>query len=155
MMKPRFQRLVQGYPRTIMREALFAEIGWNDLIPNKAFLDTCAIRMSYGLLQAGIELPGARMKVNAGALKGHFIEPGQAKLSIILKRIWGTPEVYVGERMARAGIGSRTGVVSFYRISGDDGGHIDLIWTAPGSMFQDCARSCYFSAVTVWFWPLK
>ena len=154
-MKPDFQRLMHSYPRTVMRENLFAELGWSDLIPNKAFLDTCAIRMSCGLLGAGVNLPGARMKAHAGPRKGEWIEPGQAKLSTILKRIWGDPEVYGSEAAARAGIGKRTGVVSFYRISGGDGGHIDLIWTAPGSSFQDCARSCYFSAITVWFWPLK
>ena len=144
-MKPDFQRLMQFYPRTIMREHLFAELGWSDLTPNKAFLDTCAIRMN---------LPGARMRAHAGKLKNKWVEPGQAKLSVILTRIWGAPEVYGNEAAARAGIGKRTGVVSFYRISGGDGGHIDLVWTAPGSTFQDCARSCYFSAVTVWFWPL-
>lgn len=111
--------------------------------------------MSCGLLGAGVHLPGARMKAHAGPLKGEWIEPGQAKLSTILRRIWGVPEVYGSEAAARAGIGKRTGVVSFYRISGGDGGHIDLIWTAPGSSFQDCSRSCYFSALTVWFWPLR
>lgn len=154
-MKPNFQRLLECFPRTQTREILLTDLGWTDLIPNKAYLDTCAIRMSYGLLGAGVHLPGARMKAHAGSLKGKYIEPGQAKLSSILKRIWGKPEVYLGEAAARAGIGKRTGVVSFYRISGGDGGHIDLIWTAPGSLFQDCARNCFFSAVTVWFWPLK
>jgi hypothetical protein len=154
-MRPNFQRLVASYPGRQTREILFANIGWGDLIPNRAYLDTCAIRMSYGLLSAGVNLPGARMKAHAGTLKGRFIEPGQAKLSAILKTIWGAPEVYAGEVAARAGIGARTGVVSFFRISGGDGGHIDLIWKAPGSAFQDCARSCYFSAVTIWFWPLK
>lgn len=32
-----------------------------DLIDNKAYNDTCAIRMSYGLLMAGVSLPGARL----------------------------------------------------------------------------------------------
>lgn len=35
-MKTKFQRLMRSYPRTIMREHLFAELGWSDLIPNKA-----------------------------------------------------------------------------------------------------------------------
>jgi hypothetical protein len=43
-----------------MGEPLFAEIGWNDLVPNKAFLDTCATRMSYGLRQAADQLGAQR-----------------------------------------------------------------------------------------------
>lgn len=153
-MKPPFHVLRQHYPRWDTKEVLYTELGWGDLVKNEAFRDTCAIRMSCGLLRAGVDLPAARMKAKAGVLKDRFIEPGQAKLSGILTKIWGAPEVYAGERPARAGIGRRTGVVSFFRISGGDGGHIDLIWQEPGQMFQDCARSCYFSAVSVWFWPL-
>ncbi|WP_426195025.1 T6SS effector amidase Tae4 family protein [Massilia sp. DWR3-1-1] len=156
-MKPTFDALMQAYPRTTMRDELFTEIGWNDLTNNPAYGDTCAIRVSYGLLRAGVMLPGARMKINGGQVKGKYIEPGQGKLSNILKILWGKPEVYKGEAAARAGIGRRHGVVSFFRIHGGgpaDGGHIDLVWGGP-SGFQTCARSCYFSATTVWFWPLK
>jgi len=42
------------YPNRIKREDLYADIGWNDLVDNKAYNDTCAIRMSYGLLMAGV-----------------------------------------------------------------------------------------------------
>jgi hypothetical protein len=152
-MKPNFQLLIRNYPRD-MREPLFTEIGWTDLIDNKTYWDTCAIRMSVGLLRVGMVLPGARMKANAGSLKSKYIEPGQAKLSNILKGLWGAPEVYKGKAAAQAGIGRRTGVVSFFQIEGGQGGHIDLIWR-DGNDFHACARSCYFSAVTVWFWPLQ
>lgn len=152
-MKPTFHALLQGYPRKEKREPLFAEIGWDDLTNSEAFKDTCAIRLSIGLLRASVPLPGARMKINNGALKGKFIEPGQAKLSNIIKRLWGTPEVYPGKEAARVGIGHRTGVVSFFRIEGGEGGHIDLVWMGEDG-FHGCARSCHFSAVTVWFWPL-
>jgi hypothetical protein len=154
MSRPRFSTLMGRYPRATRREELFADIGWRDLINNPAYEDTCAIRMSYALLKAGVMLPGARMKAKGGSLNGRRIEPGQAKLSNILKKIWGTPEVYRNEAAARTGIGKRTGVASFFRISGGDGGHIDLIWMGEHG-FQRCARSCYFSALTVWFWPLS
>ena len=90
-MRPTIQAVRQHYPAVTLREELFSDIGWNDLIGNKAYTDTCAIRMSYGPLRAGVSLPGARMKAKAGPLKGRFIEPGQARLSDILKRIWGRP----------------------------------------------------------------
>lgn len=45
-MKPHFGVVYQNYPRLENREVLFTEIGWSDLVDNKAFEDTCAIRMS-------------------------------------------------------------------------------------------------------------
>lgn len=152
-MKPSFQIVMQNYPRATLRQALFADVGWNDLAENPAYYDTCAIRVSYALLNAGVILPGARMQAKAGALNGKWIEPGQAKLSNILKRLWGAPEVFKSEAGARAGIGQRKGVISFFRINGADGGHIDLVWMGVNG-FSECARSCYFTAVTIWFWPL-
>lgn len=155
-MKPVFAVLRHNYPRTALQADLFREIGWFDLLGKPAYKDTCAIRMSIALLSSGVPLPGARMKANAGVIQNSYIEPGQGKLSMILKRQWGTPEVYKGEQAARDGIGKRTGVVSFFRIHGgpNDGGHIDLVW--PGiNGFHDCARRCYFSALEIWFWPLK
>ena len=156
-MKPAFTMLRAHYPKSQTRETLFHEIGWDDLSNNPAYFDTCAIRMSVGLLGAGVTLPGARMLAKAGDLKGRRIEPGQAKLSSILTRLWGRPEAYRDEKAARAGIGKRFGVVSFFRIRQlgipTAGGHIDLVFPGPGS-FQECARACYFDAAEVWFWPL-
>lgn len=131
MSRPPFDAVLKAYPRHTERAPLFADIGWSDLTNNPAYWDTCAVRMSYALLNAGVTLPGARMKAKGGAIKGKAIEPGQAKLSNILKRIWGAPEVYADTTAAKAGIGKRNGVVSFFRIEGGNGGHIDLIW--PGT----------------------
>lgn len=153
-MKPVFAVLRHYYPRTERREELYARIGWGDLVNHLGFKDTCAIRMSVGLAAAGVLLPGAMMRAKAGALKDKRIEPRQRQLSNILKRMWGAPETYDSEQAARDGIGNRTGVVSFFRISGGNGGHIDLVW--PGvNGFQECARSCFFGAREIWFWPLK
>jgi hypothetical protein len=153
--KPTFQELYKAYPRTDSREKLLADLGWQDLIPNKAYEDTCAIRLSTGLVRAGVLLPGARRKAKAGEnTKGRYIEPGQAKLSHILKRLWGEPEIYKTEMEAQAGIGNRRGVVSFFQIMLGSGGHIDLIF--PGERgYLACARSCFFVARSIWFWPLK
>ena len=155
-MKPWFDDLQRQYPKSESREVLYDELGWQDLTNNPAYFDTCAIRMSTALLRAGVRLPGARMKANAGRLKGKRIEPGQGKLSRILKQIWGKPEVYRGEQEARKGIGNRSGIASFFRIHGTptSGGHIDLIWHGSNG-FQECARSCFFSAMEIWFWPVK
>jgi hypothetical protein len=154
-MKPAFIQLLKHYPAQASRGELYGEIGWDDLIDNQSYMNTCAVRMSYGLLRAEVPLPGARMKAKAGVLAGKLIEPGQEKLSEILKMIWGWPEVYTDEHEARAGIGSRNGVVSFFRIGGGAVGHIDLIVHRPGSRFQDCARTCFWAAKPIWFWPLN
>ncbi|MGF6274458.1 hypothetical protein ABIB38_002840 [Massilia sp. UYP11] len=71
-MRPPLLSVMMHYPRRTTREHLYADIGWNDLIDNKAYNDTCAIRMSYGLLMAGVSLPGARMKAKAGAPQGQI-----------------------------------------------------------------------------------
>lgn len=154
MIRSPYELLRQLYPRKESRVALFADIGWSDLIKNPAYEDTYAIRMSTGLLRAGVALPGARMQAKAGQIRGKLVEPGQAKLSNILKGLWGAPEVYTSEAAARAGIEQRHGVVSFFKIEGTNGGHIDLIAMGEHG-FLDCARSCFFSAVVIWFWPLK
>jgi hypothetical protein len=93
-MKPSFIALRQHYPRNTLQEALFADIGWTDLVSKPAYRDTWAIRMSVALLASGMSLPKARMKATAGKLEGRYIEPGQGKLSLILKRTWEKPEVY-------------------------------------------------------------
>lgn len=151
--KPRFDALRAHYPATETQQELFTDIGWTDLIGNPTYDKTCAIRMSTALLRSGVPLPGARMQAKAGTIKGKWIEPGQVKLSNILQKLWGAPDIYSSEDAARAGIGERHGLVSFFRIDSDNGGHIDLI--APGDDGRlDCARSCFLAAAAVWFWPL-
>lgn len=152
-MKPAFARLRSNYPRSEKREELFAQLGWGTIANNPAYKDTCAIRMSVALARSGMHLSGGTMRVQTGELKGDRIETRQHKLSEILKRLWGEPEKFDTEKGARDGIGNRTGVVSFFRISGGPGGHIDLI--APGPYgFSECARSCFFASWEIWFWPL-
>lgn len=157
-MKPAFASLLQHYPPTVTldRDKLLVFIGWADVLKNPAFRDTCAIRMSIALGGAGVALPGARMRVNAGPRKGLRIEPGQAKLSRILRSRWGEPEVYRAPESFAEKIGERKGVVSFFRIRGGltEGGHIDLY--KPGlQSATNCAMSCYFSAAEAWFWELS
>lgn len=151
-MKPSYQLVRQHYPKSEARETCYGSRGWGDIANHNGYKDTCAIRMSYALLRAGVSLPGARMRVNAGVARGKYIEPRQGVLSRILKQIWGAPEVYTSEAAALAGIGNRSGIVSFFKIQGGNGGHIDLVDPSKGVL--DCARSCYFSAKETWFWAL-
>lgn len=152
-MKPSFSIMNQNYPAKESREALFTDIGWTNLIDNKAFWDTCAIRMSIALRLSSVPFSSGNMRAHAGKIKGKIIQIRQGDLSRELKRLWGGPEIYKGDHEARKAIGNRKGVVSFFRIEGGSGGHIDLISLGPHG-FQRCARACAFSALTVWFWEL-
>jgi hypothetical protein len=50
---------------------LFQQIGWDDLIKNPAYGNTCAIRVSLALIRSGVTIPGGRLPIKR-------IEPGQA-----------------------------------------------------------------------------
>ncbi|WP_221625276.1 type VI secretion system amidase effector protein Tae4 [Burkholderia sp. Bp9090] len=59
-MKPHFSLLNSHYPdnRTVSREALYEELGWQDLVANPAYANTCAIRISLALVKSGMTLRG-------------------------------------------------------------------------------------------------
>jgi len=152
-MRPTYALLSSNYPAKESREVFFTEIGWPDLIDNMAFWDTCAIRMSYALRLSSVPFSSGNMRAKAGKIKGQIIQIRQGDLSRDLERLWGAPEIYKGERAARDGIGNRKGVVSFFRIKGGNGGHIDLVKLGENG-FHVCERACAFSALIVWFWEL-
>jgi hypothetical protein len=153
-MKPSFSRLRSSYPKSEKREELFEQLGWGAITNSAAYKDTCAIRMSVALVRAGMHLPTGTMRIQAGELKGERVETRQRWLSDILRRAWGEPEKFDSEKGARDAIGTRTGVISFFRIAGGPGGHIDLINPGPYG-FAECARSCFFASWEIWFWPLQ
>jgi hypothetical protein len=154
-MKPSYINLKTNFSsnRVVLKEALFTEIGWQGLIPNMNYDDTCAIRMSLALIKSGMTIPG-RMAIMAGKYKGKLIEPGHNKLCAILKgpAFLGRPEIFKSPAAENA-IAGRSGIASFWRIGQGAGGHIDLISTKN---YQPvCGSSCYFNSADVWFWPLK
>ncbi|WP_426176646.1 T6SS effector amidase Tae4 family protein [Massilia sp. TWR1-2-2] len=160
-MKPRFAAVAAGYPTSPPHDtaALFSIIGWEDLVTNGNYENTCAIRVSIALASAGVRIPG-RMSIRKGTLKGRLIEPGQARLSMILARrnMLGAPEKFKGSPAAERGIGMRCGIVSFWRLYptrvGDNQGHIDVV--SPNEYnFLTCKGHCYFGAAEIWFWPLR
>lgn len=157
--KPTYAVLRSHYPTIeIKRPELYKSIGWDDLIDDAAYHNTCATRMSIALLGAGYNFPG-RMRINAGPLKGRMIEPGQSRLSAILARrdYFGAPDIFKGERATRDGIGRRSGLLSFFNVDADDPnnrqGHMDLVSAASGGPM--CAGTCFLTARETWFWPLR
>jgi len=153
-----FDTLVRNYPsnKTITREALFKEIGWDDLISNPSYENTCAIRVSLGLIKSGVKVAG-RIAIKKGPHKGQWIEPGQAKLAKLLatRSYLGAPQTMKGADAERT-IGPRRGVVAFWRIPGylnGAGGHTDLVSPTQGG-FRACGSDCYWNSAEVWFWEL-
>mgnify|MGYP000341900870 CR=1 FL=1 len=145
-MKPTFATLSNNYSsnRTVSLQTLYKEIGWDGLIENSAYANTCAIRVNLALIKSGINVRG-RMAIKKGPHKGKLIEPGQAELSAVLAEIplFGVPEKFKSAD-ADKGIGPRRGIVSFWRIPGylnDRGGHIDLVSPALGGIQIDCGHS--------------
>jgi hypothetical protein len=157
-MRPLFLPLERHYPRvdTVGKAELFEEIGWDDLIKNSGYDNTCAIRMSVALIKVGVPIRG-RMAIKNGPFAGQKIEPGQANLSNMLsqKALFGAPEKF-DKQSVQAGIENRRGVMSFFRIPGylgGRGGHIDIISPGAGGGMA-CGSGCYFNADEFWFWAL-
>lgn len=158
-MRPLFHSLERNYPRhdSIDKAQLFQEIGWDDLIRNGAYENTCAIRMSLALIKTGVHIPG-RIAIKKGPFKGQHIEPGQASLSnmLAMKSLFGSPEKF-DKKSIRAGIGNRSGVISFFQIPSyldGRGGHIDIVTPSTGG-YMACGSGCYFTAKEYWFWVLR
>ncbi len=155
-MRPNFATIKNAYQdkHASPRDVLYQEIGWDDLINNPAYENTCAVRVSLALIKVGMRLPG-RLVIKKGPHKGKMIEPGQAKLSHLLAQpnLLGLPEKCKMDDAPKM-IGNRHGIISFFKIpTYFNGGHIDLIAPNQGGVHR-CASVCYWSASEVWFWAL-
>jgi hypothetical protein len=136
---------------------VYAEIGYDidDLIKqDPGYENTCAVRMSLALIKAGVHFSG-RIKIKAGDHKGEKIEPGAKRLGDELSKeaVFGKPDFSGDPKKAVDAIGQKKGVVLFVKITGYDGGHIDLI--EPINALQTCNSNCYFNCREAWFWELK
>lgn len=119
---------------------------------NPGYANTCAVRLSLALLKSGMTFNG-RLKIKDGPHKGKMIEPGAKLLADQLARpqALGKPEL-IDPKDAMARLKGKKGVILFWKITGYDGGHIDLI--EPAQTTQVCHSACYFSSKEIWFWPL-
>ena len=91
-MKPAFSVLWGNYPQSRLwsREKLFREIGWDSLIDETEYRNTCAIRLSVALQKSGVSISSsAGMTGLKGMMKGKAIEIRQDNLSKQLRQLWG------------------------------------------------------------------
>ena len=135
---------------------IYEDIGHDieDLIKqNAGYGNTCATRMSIALIKCGVNFNG-RLEIKTGTFKGKKIETGAKLLADQLMRpgTFGKPEIFTDTSKAESKIAARKGVVFFWKITGYDGGHIDLIETRNKARI--CNSHCYFNCKEVWFWEL-
>src|SRR5438067_5385461 len=57
--------IVTAYPRKrdIDHDALFHLLGWDDLIKNPDYANTCAVRVSLALIRSGVHIPDGRIPI--------------------------------------------------------------------------------------------
>lgn len=162
-MKPSYQNLKKYYYSSEPSnsnyrsgEEIYENIGYKieDLIKqNKGYANTCATRMSIALIKSGVSFTG-RLKIKKGVYKDRKIETGAKLLADQLMRqnVFGKPDICAIPSVAITKIGFKKGVVFFWKITGYDGGHIDLIESS--NKLQVCNSHCYFNCKEVWFWEL-
>lgn len=142
--------------KVVKQADLFKEIGWDDLIGNDTYANTCAIRVSLALIKCGMNIPG-RARIKVGPYRNKLIEMGQGNLSFMLadKSRLGAPEKFKGADYEKA-IGNRSGVVSFWNLVPGiyEHGHIDIV-SAPTGRLRECGSDCWWTSKEVWFWALK
>lgn len=170
MAKPSFRTLWANYPHGSPDDVLRG-IGWDAMIGNPNYANTCAIRMSICLAASGQSVNSSQgMKALAGRTKDRPVEVRQDTLSRYLEKAWGAP-MKVSAKDAESKINGRDGVISFfgiagYSVGGGLGGHIDLI---DGSIVEHglfgyvWSRSASYNygshgymdrSATVWFWEM-
>jgi hypothetical protein len=161
------------YPEKLSHDKLFEELGWDSLKEDKGYESTCAIRMSYCLIQAGLDIKG-RLKILKGPHKGKMIEPGQKALTSKMSTYLGfAPQTLKRNQEKSFIVDRKKGVIAFTDIegyrdtSGNSSGHIDLVWTEKNSLTvfgwevwssseSECGTHCYWdSAKEILFWELK
>ena len=66
-MRPNFATLEKNYPRKkrIDRAELYQEIGWDRLIDDPAYHNTCAVPGSLALIKSGVPIHG-RIQIKKG-----------------------------------------------------------------------------------------
>lgn len=111
-----------------------------------------AVRISLALIKSGVDFVG-RMKIKEGPHKGKTVEPGAKLLADQLARpvVFGKPDVFASQDATRR-LSGKKGVVLFWKIAGNGGGHMDPI--EASTTVRACNSACYFSSKEIWFWQL-
>lgn len=158
-----FATLCSNYPTPTRepRDTLYGNLGWDGLIGDRNYENTCAIRMSICLLRSGLSIPTGELKIWKGPLKGKHVKIHFDDLARHLTAVWGNPEVL--SRPTEEVLESKgDGVIAFFGLPGGYRGHIDLFavtktnrsflslrWSQTSSV---CGTQCYFGSREALYW---
>lgn len=153
--RPSYAALRAHYPDpyNVPAEELWRWIGYPEHVRDRAWENTCAVRMSLALAGVGILMPHGFLVVKAGKFKGRRLEIKQETLADYLTSIWGEPDRFP-TAIVRASIGDRRGLIRFVQLWGpfDPQGHIDLISADEWQRLACEGGHIYWHAVECWFW---
>jgi len=162
-MKPTFATLKSNYYSSnelltnyLSGIDLYAEMGLDHealIKQNSAYINTCAARVSLALLKSNVSFVG-RLTIKSGKYAGKKIETGAKLLAdqLMSPNVFGKPDIYSPSIFLQK-IKGKKGVVLFWKISGYDGGHIDLIDASTTNAV--CSSGCYYQSKEIWFWSLN
>jgi hypothetical protein len=137
--------------------ALFASLGWSDVLNNPNYKNTCSVRMSLCLVRCGMRFPVTYAKDSIRnprhALNGARLILTQDTLSDYLGKWWGAAERFKTDEVSK--LSGRQGVISFFGIPGyvlpsGLGGHIDLLDETGMCRGQ---RQGFWNSARYCFWP--
>ena len=134
-----FAQLKSTFP-TEKREPFFKAMGWDDLIDDDDYKNTCAMRVSVCLVKLGMTFPNGKIKILKGDHKGKKIEIRWHELEAVLKAAWGAP-TNVTPTTAE-GCKSYQGVIVFEKLLSGYPGHIDVL-DGPK---KECLHEDYFGS---------
>jgi hypothetical protein len=172
---PSFQLLWDGYPdfpdldeesnARAVRKLLAGECD------NEDYVNTCTMRMSAALLNAGILLPHKHpglltVRAGNGKFAKKWIALRQAELSHYLRNhLWGEPQIFrskLTQKQVTAHdeylppppeLDGKRGVISFFNLRTHHwhGGHMDIFDGTRG----ECKHAGYFMAESIWLWEAQ
>jgi hypothetical protein len=172
---PSFQLLWDGYPDFPDKSEEDNAAAVRKLIggacDNDQYQNTCAMRMSAALLNAGIALPHKHpglltVQGGNGRYRGKWIALRMKELAEYLRtHLWGQPRVYHSKLSTKKAVqpdeyvlpppelNGQRGVIAFFnlRLQHWHGGHLDIFDGQRGG----CKHADYFMAETFWLWEAR
>ena len=129
-----------AHPEARVAQLLGGKVAFNINTPgNRAWKNTCAVRMSYMLNAAGVYIPYLKGKTVSGADKRWYFHYVKDVITFLRQR-WGEPDLVAAYPNGTELVGKR-GVILF-EVNGwnDAAGHASL-WNGT-----QCYDHCYFNA---------
>ena len=120
-------------------DVFFKEMGWDKLIGDKNYENTCAMRVSVCLVRLGMSFPTGEIKILKGKHKGKRVKIRWNELENVLTKAWGKPTAVTPT--TAEGCKKYQGVIVFEKLPADDQGD-----RYPGHIKTTCLYGSYFGS---------